>query len=80
MRTQPGCRGCAIYQDLEDKSIVFEQMWVDRRSLTRHIRSDVYRDVLQVVEMSESQPVIQYLTISKTEGLELIEAVKREPV
>ena len=76
-KVQPGCISCRIYQDVNDLDSVFlVEEWKTREELDRHLKSDQYRIVLSLVDLSEIPPVFQIRTISKTEGLEAIEAVR----
>ncbi len=44
--------------------------------LDHHIKSDQYRIILSLMEISGEPPEIKLNTISKTEGLEAIEVVR----
>ena len=50
--------------------------WETRKELENHIKSDQYRIVLSLLDMSEKPPEFKLSTISKTEGLEALEAVR----
>jgi quinol monooxygenase YgiN len=80
IRAQSGCQRCGIYQDIKNGSIIFGQIWKDRATLYRHLRSELYRNVLEIVEMSDSAPVIKYFTITITEGIEIVESARGESV
>ena len=76
-QVQPGCISCRFYQDLDDPDAVFlVEEWKARKDLDQHIRSNRYRIVLSLVDLSEKPPEFKISTISKTEGLEAIEAVR----
>jgi len=76
-KVQPGCISCGFYQDLYDPdAILFVEEWESRESLDHHIKSDLYRIILSLLELSRELPEIKLSTISKTEGLEAIEAVR----
>jgi quinol monooxygenase YgiN len=76
-QVQPGCISCRFYQDLDDPDAVFlVEEWKTRKELDQHIRSNRYRIVLSLVDLSEIQPEFKLSTISKTEGLEAIEAAR----
>ena len=77
-RIKPGCISCRLYQDLDEPDAVFlVEEWESRENLDRHINSEQYRIVLSLMEASDQFPDIKINTISKTEGLEAIEAVRR---
>jgi len=73
----PGCLSCHMYGDLQDKDVlVLEQTWKTQESLDLHLRSDVYRNLLLVVEMSLVKPEIRFDTISDSAGIEAIEKAR----
>ena len=76
-RIQPGCISCRLHQDLDEPDAVFlVEEWESRKKLDRHFNSDQYRIILSLMEASDQFPDIKINTISKTEGLEAIEAVR----
>ena len=76
-RIQPGCISCRLYQDLDEPDAVFlVEEWESRINLDRHFNSNQYRIILSLMEASDRFPDIKINTISKTEGLEAIEAVR----
>ncbi|MCK4838889.1 MAG: antibiotic biosynthesis monooxygenase [Desulfobulbaceae bacterium] len=76
-RIQSGCISCWLYQDSDEPDVVLlVEEWESRKELDHHINSDQYRIVLSLMEASDQFPEIKLNTISKTEGLEAIEAVR----
>jgi len=78
-RTQhtPGCLGCHVYQDLQDRSVLlFEEEWQTPADLDRHLRSDTYRYLIEVLEMAIQPPQIRFDTISHSAGIETIANAK----
>jgi quinol monooxygenase YgiN len=76
-RIQPGCISCRLYQDLDEPDAVFlVEEWESRKNLDRHFNSDQYRIILSLMEASDQFPDIKISTVSKTEGLEAIDAVR----
>ena len=55
---------------------MYVEEWESRENLERHIKSDPYRIILSLMELSGEPPEIKINTISKTEGLEAIEAIR----
>ena len=73
----PGCTSCGFYQNLNDPdTVLFVEEWESRESLDRHIKSESYRIILSLLELSGEPPKIKINTVSKTEGLEAIEALR----
>lgn len=77
---QAGCAGCWIYRDaLDDAIYLYVEEWGSREQLERHIRSDLYRRLLALMEIAVEEPEVRYDTISERQGFELAEAI-RSPV
>ncbi len=76
-KVKPGCISCGLFQDMNDPdAILFVEEWGTRENLEQHIKSESYRIILSLMELSDEAPEIKMYTISKTEGLEAIEAVR----
>ncbi len=76
-RFESGCVACRIYQDVEvEPVIMLEQLWKSKEDLERHLRSEEFRKVLLVVEMSLEPPEIRFDEISRTTGMETIEKAR----
>lgn len=77
-RIQSGCMSCRLYQDLDEPDAVFlVEEWESREKLDRHFNSEQCRIILSLIEASDQFPEIKISTVSKMEGLEAIEAVRR---
>jgi quinol monooxygenase YgiN len=83
-RDNPDCLGCHLYGDLLKKDVlVLEQVWKAQEPLDRHLRSEEYRNLLIVLEMSRNKPEIRFDTITHSTGIETIERARgcaTEPV
>jgi quinol monooxygenase YgiN len=76
-RVQPGCISCRFYQDIDDPAaVLLVEEWESQESLDRHVRSDDYRIILSLMELSIKAPEIKFNTISKTDAMEVIEALR----
>jgi quinol monooxygenase YgiN len=74
---QPDCTSCKFYQDMDDPdNILFVEEWSSWEEYEHHIISDTFRIILSLIDLSEEAPLFKLNTISKTEGLEAIEAVR----
>jgi len=77
IKAEPGCIGLNIYQDLDDKEvIILEEVWQSQTDLDRHIRSERYRSILTLMDMSSEPPEIRFNTIAHSAGIEAIQAVR----
>lgn len=74
---QPGCISMAFYQDTNepDTMLLFEE-WEDWSSIENHIRSDHYRSILELMELSSERPEIKFCSVSNTKGMEVIERLR----
>lgn len=78
-RNEPGCLGCNICQDLEEKNVlILNEIWRSEEELDLHLRSDEYRNLLLVLEMASKQPEIRFDTISASTGIETIEKARNQ--
>jgi quinol monooxygenase YgiN len=74
---QPGCISMAFYQDTNDPdTMMLLEEWQDWGSLENHIRSEPFKGILALMEISSQQPEIKLSMISETAGLEAIEAIR----
>ena len=76
-RVEPDCITSRVYRDTQDDcALMFEELWKNEELLYKHIRSDTYRNVLFVIEMAVEKPEIRFETISRTNGIEIIEKAR----
>ena len=77
-RVQPGCLGSHIYEDVQDSDVLMiTEMWRSSEELTRHLRSNEYRNILLVMEMAANAPLVRFDTISNSTGMETVEKARR---
>jgi quinol monooxygenase YgiN len=76
-RFEEGCIHCRVYQDVESEPVfLLDQLWESREDLERHLRSEEFRKVLLVLEMSLEPPEVQFEEIAHTSGMEAIEKAR----
>jgi quinol monooxygenase YgiN len=76
-RVQPGCVSCRLYRDLDDpNALMLIEEWTCREDLDHHLRSDDYRPVLEAIESSEREPQLCFDTVSKREGIEVVQQAR----
>ncbi len=74
---RPGCLGCWLYEeDPLHNHVRYGEQWSSEEDLYDHIRSDLYRRILEAMELSSLTPDAQFHYVSETKGLELIEAIR----
>jgi quinol monooxygenase YgiN len=78
VRAQPGCAACDIYEEQgPEPAVVFVERWETDAALEAHLRSDMYRRILGAIELSSDKPEIRFEHVSASEGMELIERLRR---
>jgi len=78
MRVEEGCVGCRLFQDSTNaNSFRLEACWRTEDDLRRHVRSDVYKKLLVLIEMGAEPPTIEFHNVSDTRGMEFIQAVRQ---
>lgn len=76
-RDSSGCLGYHFYKDIEDSDVLMLQgNWKSEENLNHHLRSDEYRNLLLVLEMSLKQPEVSFDIISSSMGIENIERIR----
>ena len=76
-RDDQGCISYSVYRDIEDDNVLMIQgNWKSEENMDQHVRSDEYRNLLLVLEMSLKQPEIRFDTISSSAGIETIEEIR----
>ncbi len=73
----PGFIRCRILQDMDNQQLLtYSEEWRTDKDLEEHIRSARYRQLLVIIDQSIAKPEICYYTVTKTKGLEKIEALR----
>ncbi len=76
IESDPQCISCRIYTEPRDeKHITYEEVWQNEESLYQHLRSPHYRNVLAAMDLSSEPPEVKFITVLKTEGMELMQRV-----
>ena len=77
LRAEAGCVTCHLFQDTVDpNSFRFECIWDSEADLIRHLRSEIYRHFLFLMELCVEQPIVQFHSVADTRGLELVHATR----
>lgn len=77
VRVVPGCLACQLYQEVGDEdTLLYVEEWETPEQLERHMRSGRYERLLALMEASAQPPVLRYLSICASKGLEYLEALR----
>ena len=77
MENERGCRSCHVFQDMEDKNVLsLIEEWENREALDDHIKSYRFCALLGTKSLLYESPQIEIHTVSHSEGMEAINAVR----
>lgn len=77
LRTKPGCLSSGVYEACNDqRSILYLERWKSEDELHRHIQSNLYLAVLNVLDLAAEPPDISFNVIAETKSMELITALR----
>ena len=76
----PGCLECAFFAEPDPgDAILVVERWSSESDLRRHLQSETYRRVLELVELSQEPPEIHFYRVVESSGLELVEGIRGQP-
>ena len=76
---ESGYLSYGIFCDIEDKNVFnLISKWETRQDLDHHIRSDLFSVLLGTKSLLCEPPQIEIHTVSHSEGMEAIDAVRRK--
>ena len=79
IRVSPGCISYHVCREvLGENSLTILEQWQSRAALDLFICSDAYRGILALIELADQSPEIQFYTLSKIGGMEVIENLRKE--
>lgn len=72
-----GCRCCRICQeDGSENAILYIECWESEPAFEQHLRSELYRRVLEAMELSSHAPELLYHHIAASKGIERLGALR----
>jgi len=70
---QPGCLGCRSFRSWpEENMLQIEARWTSREDLVRHLKSDTYKKLLLLMELSPAPPRVEFFTVADLHGLDMV--------
>ena len=76
--TQVDCLQCSVAIETgEYTAIRFSEIWTSREARDLHLRSAIFMRILEALELSTRQPVIDFYEMSAIGGLDVIEKAQR---
>ena len=77
----PGCLECSFFAEPDPgEAILVVERWRSEEDLRRHVQSDSYRKILELVELSTEPPEIHFYRVVESFGLELVEGIRAQPM
>ncbi len=77
IQVQPGCLSCRLFETWPARDgLQMEARWDSEEDLVRHLRSDIYKKLLLLIELGSAPPVLEFLTVLEFRGLDLVEAAR----
>ena len=74
---EPGCLSYSVFCDIEDKNrLSLLEEWESREDMDQHIRSHRFGVLLGTKSLLCEPPKIQIHTVSQSEGMETVHAVR----
>jgi len=77
MEKEAGCLSYALFCNIEDKNLLnLLEEWQTRKDLDRHLRSEMFSVLLGTKSLLCDSPQMQIHTVSHSEGMETVNAVR----
>ncbi|MDD9301509.1 MAG: antibiotic biosynthesis monooxygenase [Desulfobacter sp.] len=78
---EQGCKSYKVYCDIKDKNsfCLFEE-WETREDLDYHIKTFRFKVLLGTKTLLRKPPEIRIYTVSRTQGMEAVEAIRIKDV
>jgi quinol monooxygenase YgiN len=81
LSSKQGCAGCNAYESVEAPNRLFYiEQWTTRNALYRHIQSDLYRRILNVMDLASETPEVSFHETVQIGGMELIQDLREAEV
>jgi quinol monooxygenase YgiN len=78
MRAERGCLRCELFRGWSGpNTVLLESFWRSEEELIRHLRSERYKSLLQLIEESTEQPLIEFFLVSQSSDLDMVKEVRR---
>jgi quinol monooxygenase YgiN len=79
LKINPACLNCEVYfSSNSDQKILYMEMWQSKEALQAHIESEIYRDILSIMEWAFETPEIQFYTLTESRGMEFITKTRQK--
>jgi quinol monooxygenase YgiN len=77
IRNTRGCIGCSVATDIGNRGTVrYTEEWLTEEDLRRHVRSDLFAQIVTLMEDAAQPPRIEFTLVHETRGLDFVEEVR----
>jgi quinol monooxygenase YgiN len=77
IQVQKGCLSCRVFQGwANEDTLHIEARWESQEDLVRHLRSDVYKKLLLLLELGTAEPNLEFFSVVECRGLDLVQAAR----
>jgi len=77
---KPCCLAAQVYEeDGHTGTILYTEEWDSEPEFCDHVRSELYRRVLATLDISTLAPELRFYSVSKAQGLELVDQIRNSP-
>jgi quinol monooxygenase YgiN len=82
MRLESGCTGCQVWTSADEETpggseVHYEERWANERVMENRVRSNSFTKVLEVLEAATEPPHVEFVFVSRHQGLEYVEEIRR---
>jgi len=82
-RLEPGCTDCQIWTSTDDDDtcrtqVHYEERWATEKDMEHRVRSPAFTRILEILEAATEAPHVEFDFVSRHQGLDYVEAVRRE--
>ena len=80
VEAQPHNQCSRVYEeDGFEGAILYVERWDSEPEFERHVRSSLYRRILEALDFSHKPPEVLFDFVTATKGIDLIKALRGEP-
>ena len=73
----PGCSGCRLTQEVDEQNvIVYQEQWRGWSDVEKHVRSDRFSSLLELMEVSCQTPNLSFSDVHETRGMDYVEKLR----
>jgi len=76
-RATRGCIGCSVTTDIGNRGTVrYTEEWLTEEDLRNHVRSDIFGQLVTLMDGATEPPRIEFKLVNATRGLDFVEEVR----